>query len=304
MGSPRAPTNIPHRASTVRSVVTALLSIVVLPTTPLSSTLDILLELVGEIVEISRASRRQIIMNFGEHVRKVVNHLVSALRDEQFSRQPNVRKNLEELHRTLDKILDNLDEINSSRSLLSRLGRTFFPEEDHTQVTRMRQQLDDALSLFQLIATCEILARTENIRYDKTATNGLLSIQHQNTRNVSSTTINDISQAHECANIRPEPDQVHRQSSRRPDQPSRSLRLATGHRTKGELADAGREVDRLHHLFQESRSPTPAMQLAAALGRYSDLLIKSGHAAEALAASQESAQLFKALAERGPEIYF
>ncbi|CAE6519874.1 unnamed protein product [Rhizoctonia solani] len=308
MGKPNAPIYSPSVASTMRSAVTALLSFVALPAIPLSSTLDTLIELVGEIVEISRTSRRQILMDFGEHVNRIVNQLVSGLRNEQLSQHSNVRKNLEELQRTLDKILRNLYYISSSESFLFRLGRALFPEQDVMQVVRMRQQLDDALSLFQFAAACELLARTQNIPHDQAAVDRSMSTQRQHTQSPSNTIINDHPQRQEHTNIRHESAQALQQDPRTQNQrtrPRRSAFVRAGPPNPecDTVTDAYTEVDSLRRLFYRSRRPLLAMQLAVALGRYSDLLVKSGHTADALAASQESAKLFKSLAERGPEIY-
>ncbi|CAE6459710.1 unnamed protein product [Rhizoctonia solani] len=290
-------------------MVTALLSFVALPAIPLSSTLDTLIELVGEIVEISHASRRQVLMDFGQHASRVVNQLVLSLRNEQISRQPTVRKNLEELQRTLDKILRNLCYINRSGSLLSRLGRAFFPEEDQMQVVRMRQQLDDALNLFHFAAACELLSRTQNKPHDHVACDEPMPTPRHHTQSFSNINTLNLSQCQEHANIHPESAQAHRQEPHRPIQRTRPRALAfvaagppnLGH---DKLVDAYQEVNSLRRLFHRSREPLPAMELAVALGRYSDLLVESGRTTEALAASQESARMFKSLAERGSEIYF
>ncbi|KEP48207.1 hypothetical protein V565_130930 [Rhizoctonia solani 123E] len=309
MGKPSVHVSSPSVASTMRSAVTTLLSFVALPVIPLSSTLDTLIELVGEIVEISGTSRRQVLMDFGQHVSRVVNQLVSALRNEQISRQPNVRKNLEELQRTLDKILRNLCYINGSGSLLSRLGRALFPQEDQMQVARMRQQLDDALNLFHFAAACELLSRTQDKPHIQAAYDEPMPTPRHHTQSSSNITTHDLSQCQEHPNIRPESAQAHWQDPRQPIQRARPRALAfiaAGPPNLGrdEVADAYTEVNSLRRSFYRSRRPLPAMELAVALSRYSDLLVKSGRTAEALAASQESARMFKSLAERGSEIYF
>ncbi|CUA74850.1 hypothetical protein RSOLAG22IIIB_05747 [Rhizoctonia solani] len=309
MGKPNASVYSPSVASTMRSAVTALLSFVALPAIPLSSTLDALVELVQDIMNVSNTSRRQVLLDFGKHVSGVVNELVSGLRNERLSQQPNVMRNLEELQRTLDKILRNLYSMNSCGSILSRLGRALFPEEDQMQVARMRRQLDDAMRLFQFAATCELLARTQNTLHDQSV-NGHMSTQQQDTQSPFNGIAHDLFQCQEHAD-HSESTQILRENppprNQRPiGRPRRSAFVAAGppNLEHDEVAEAYAEVKSLRRLFSRSRRPLPAMQLAMALGRYSDLLLKSDRTAEALEASQESAKLFKSLAERGPEVYY
>ncbi|CAE6448656.1 unnamed protein product [Rhizoctonia solani] len=318
MGKQSPPTYSPRVASSMRSAVTALLSFVALPAIPLSSTLDTLIELVKEIVEISNTSKRQELIYFGEYVDKFVNHLVSALRNKKLVQDANVRKNLEELRKTLEKILYTMYYTNNSNGVTFRLRRALFPEEDQMQVVRMRQQLDDALKLFKFATDCELLARTyhlPNLVADPPVPPQQPTLQAPKPRAL------DLSDCQEkltpnpivlswAGRLSPDQREAHapqRELARR----NRPVRSGVAFVVSGnsgpegdELAAAIIEVNGLRRLFQRSRRPLPAMDLAVALGRYSDLLVKSGHMAEALTASQESADLFRSLAEKGPEIYY
>ncbi|QRW24255.1 hypothetical protein RhiXN_10579 [Rhizoctonia solani] len=247
----------------MRSAVTSLLCFVALPVIPLSSTLDTLIEIVKDIVYLSRD-----LIVFGEHTERIVNQLASALKNKQLSQDTNTRKSLEELRKMF--------RLNSSHGAMFRLRRALFPEEDYTQVAHMRQQLDDALALFNLAANCELLARVPPF---PNPVDRLRNPHHGHLN--SSFAFNGL----------------WREASQAP---KRLCRIRNG---KRELLAAGAEVNRLLHLFQRSRRPLLAMDLAIALSHYSELLVKSGCTADALAASQESARLFRSLAEKGPEVY-
>ncbi|KAH7322291.1 hypothetical protein B0J17DRAFT_723455 [Rhizoctonia solani] len=305
MGKPNQVVHSPSVAWTMRSAVTALLSFVALQAIPLSSTLDTLIESVKVIVDVSHTSRRQELMDFGEHVGRVVNQLVSALRNERLSQQPSARRALEELQR-----------------------RAVFPEEDQMEVVRMRQQLEDALSLFQaslswpsgdeFTAVCQLLARLRNPSHEQpvdTSAPTQRSIQshsgapddgrsHYLERAApptpESTWVGTVSTNQNQVHQR---DPLQRNRRTRPNDTA-FIEAAPPILDNAELVAAYREVDSLRRSFRRCRRPLPAMELAIALGRYSDLLVKSGHATEALAASQESANLFKSLAEKGPQIYY
>ncbi|CAE6518996.1 unnamed protein product [Rhizoctonia solani] len=319
MGRPEPFVYTPRVASTMRSAVTTLFTFVAPPAIPLGSVLDRLIGSVLEIVDVSHKSRREELRDFGGYVGRVVNQLVSALRNEQLSRQVNVRENLEELQKTLDKILCNMRYINSSNSFMARLRRALFPEEDQMQVFRMRQQLEDALRVFHFAAACELLVRPQNLSRDQLADAPMPT--QQDTRNSPSEPVYDRSECQEHADLHtselaqaglsllsPGLNQVHCQDSlQRPRTRARRgafIATAPPKLESDELTKVYLEVNELRQSFYRSRRPLPAMQLAVALGSYSGLLAGSGLAAEALTASQESAKLFKAVAEKGPEVHF
>ncbi|CAE6469337.1 unnamed protein product [Rhizoctonia solani] len=144
-----------HVALTVLSAVATFLPFVGLPVTSLSSVFDGLIEGVQRIVGITRKSRRQELVDFGDYVHSMVNHLVSALRDDQVV-QDTVRRNLEELQKVLDSISRQISR-NHSGGWLFRIRRFLFSDESN--ILQMRRQIDDALSLFQLAAVIQLLSK-------------------------------------------------------------------------------------------------------------------------------------------------
>ncbi|CAE6455978.1 unnamed protein product [Rhizoctonia solani] len=296
----------------MRSAVTTLLSFVALPAVPLRPALDTLIELVDEIVGLSRKSGRHEFIDFGEYVNKFVNQLVHALGNEQITKDINIMNNLEELRRTLERILCTMHRNDSLNGVMFRLRRALFPEEDQIQVARMRQQLDDARELFKFAADCELLARTQ--RLNPTVDSSKKAKQPAFRPSDAQAPDPFVSQERPVPNA-PEPSRTRCSApSKHKSQASRRkpfLEVKTSsHVSKlsdsdnAELIAVDMEVIHLRRLFQRSRRPIPAMDLAIALSRYSELLVNSGHINEALSASQESADLFKSLAEKGPKIYY
>ncbi|KAJ1305739.1 hypothetical protein OPQ81_010471 [Rhizoctonia solani] len=271
----------------MRSAVVALLSFVALPTIPLSSTLDVLIELARDIVGVAHTSSRQDLMDFGEHIARVVDQLVSALRNEQLSQQTRVRENLEELQRTLENILRDMFYINGSENLIACLRRVLFLQEDHMGIARMRQQLDNALSLFHFATACELLTRPQNLPQSPHHAFSSSTMTSHDRHNGRQHAVLHTSESTQAGLSSPCRNQVGRHDP-----------------LPNELKAVSLEVKDLRRSSHRSRRPLLAMELALALGRYSDLLAESGHTTEALSASQESASLFKALAEKGSEIYY
>ncbi|KAF8712318.1 hypothetical protein RHS03_01323, partial [Rhizoctonia solani] len=326
MGRRNTPAYSPRVASTMRSAVTSLLSFVALPVIPLSSTLDTLIEIVEDIVYLSRISMRQDLIVFGEHTERMVNQLASALKNERLSQDTNTRKSLEELRkalrylllssRTLEDILHRMFRLNSSHGAMFRLRRALFPEEDYTQVAHMRQQLNDALALFNLATNCELLARVPPFPNpvagdtcrpsEKPASRPSEPLVSHSMdcgeKSAPSTVKPTLAGDLNIKQLDPHVPQCDYSPGNRPPR-CRSDFVASG-TENDELLAAGAEVNRLLHLFQRSRRPLLAMDLAVALSHYSELLVKSGCTADALAASQESARLFRSLAEKGPEVYY
>ncbi|GAB1524048.1 hypothetical protein RhiTH_007200 [Rhizoctonia solani] len=298
----------------MRSAVTSLLCFVALPVIPLSSTLDTLIEIVKDIVYLSRISMRQDLIVFGEHTERIVNQLASALKNKQLSQDTNTRKSLEELRKTLEDILHRMFRLNSSHGAMFRLRRALFPEEDYTQVAHMRQQLDDALALFNLAANCELLARVPPFPNpvgdtcrpsEKPASRPSEPLVSHSMdcgeKSAPSTVKPTLAGDLNIKQLDPHVPQCDYSPGNRPAR--RRSDFVASETESDELLAAGAEVNRLLHLFQRSRRPLLAMDLAIALSHYSELLVKSGCTADALAASQESARLFRSLAEKGPEVY-
>ncbi|KAH7322307.1 hypothetical protein B0J17DRAFT_245836 [Rhizoctonia solani] len=179
--------------------------------------------------------------------------------------------------------------------MVSGIRHILYPEED--QIPRMRQRLDDALKVFEFGAFIELLSRPPNPSTGPAAS-------------------------------RSEPDQTHGSSGHhRPcgqgRQTSQTVGQARGYRTRppplrlagshpaaatmaqnkrmedGELVAEGENVKRLRHSIQHDHSTIKMMELATALGRLSNLLAKAGRTSDALEASQESAELYRTLAEKG-----
>ncbi|KAF8750797.1 hypothetical protein RHS01_09194 [Rhizoctonia solani] len=206
--------------------------------------------------------------------------------------------------------------LNSSHGAMFRLRRALFPEEDYTQVAHMRQQLDDALALFNLAATVSCLLefrlfQTQWVPGDTCRPSEKPAsrpseplVSHSmdcGEKSAPSTVKPTLAGDSNIKQLDPHVPQCDYSPGNRPAR--RRSDFVASETESDELLAAGAEVNRLLHLFQRSRRPLLAMDLAIALSHYSELLVKSGCTADALAASQESARLFRSLAEKGPEVY-
>ncbi|KAG8682118.1 hypothetical protein FRC11_000229 [Ceratobasidium sp. 423] len=290
------------RASPRLSSVATLVSYVVPPSS--NSTLDMLMIDVVEIMELSQASKRQELLEFGEYVDRMVRQLGLALQNERLARRPNVMNNLGELRRTLHQISEQIATIKSSGGLISRTRHILLPEEDH--VSRMRQRLNDALSAFQFGALVELLAKNPNPPPGGTAAGP--EPNPPRIHNRSNPSASDLPHTHRRQSPRPTRlAQEGRSSSPRPDTNSSirgtrpPLTSATISRSSGpedgEILVATMNVERCRHSVQQTCSRNKKLELATALDHLTGLLAKAGQTGEALASSQEAAELYKYLAE-------
>ncbi|QRW25010.1 hypothetical protein RhiXN_06959 [Rhizoctonia solani] len=238
-----------------------------------------------------------------EHTERMVNQLASALKNERLSQDTNTRKSLEELRKTLEDILHKMFRVNSSHGAMFRLRRAMFPEEDYTQVAHMRQQLNDALALFNLATNCELLARVPPYP------NPLGDTCRPSEKPASRPSEPLVSHSMDCgeksAPSTVKPTLTGDLNIKQLDPHVPQCDYSPGNRPPRRRSDfvaSGTENDGLLAADAERR-PLLAMDLAIALSHYSELLVKSGCTADALAASQESARLFRSLAEKGPEVY-
>ncbi|CAE6362829.1 unnamed protein product [Rhizoctonia solani] len=313
MGRPAPPVESrssvrPRASSTVLAVLTAFLPFVGLPVTSLGSVLDGLVEGAERIVGFTEKSKRQKLVDFGKHVENMVNQLVSALRNDQLVQEETVRQNLEELQKVLDSILGQISRRNSS-GWVYRIRRLFFPDENH--VPRMRQQLDDALRVFYLFASVQLLLGTGGPSMSVSANDAPESSQPQMPDRSSSPNIpihrsdiqgsRDILTVEQVYNTSQLPSQVERPESRPETQRTRT-RLAPVVETRrpdmnaGEIEAAFLRVQGLRWSNRHNRTPRKTMQLATAVDHLSALLANAGRTRQALEASQESAELYRRIA--------
>ncbi|CAE6512197.1 unnamed protein product [Rhizoctonia solani] len=305
-----SPSVRPRVTSTVLSAVTAFLPFVGLPVASLSSVLDGLVEGVQRVVGITRESKRQELVDFGDYVNNVVNQLVSAFRNDQLAQQHNVRMNLEQLQKVLDAISRQISR-NNSEGWFSRIRRLLFPDGNY--IPRMRQQLDDALRVFEFAALIELLSRAPNLSAGVAATHASEPSQprtpnpsdssnppaHSLPHTQGSRVAQAAEQAHDTLQLSPQFEHESQPHTRRarlhrtPVVAARSSDLEAG-----EIIVAFLNVESCRHSLQHLRSPVKKMRLATALGRLSVLLAKAGRAPEALEASQESAALYRTIADR------
>ncbi|KEP48484.1 hypothetical protein V565_123430 [Rhizoctonia solani 123E] len=293
----------PRVALTVLSAIATFLPFVGLPMTSLSSVFGGLIEGVQQIVGITRKSRRQELVDFGEYVDSMVSQLVSALRNDQVVQDDTVIRNLEELQKVLDSISRQISR-NHSGGWLSRIRRLLFPDE--SDILRMRRQLDDALRLFQLAASIRLLLETPRVSASVAVPDAPNQPQALNPSDSTSIPVHhhprahgsQVEQARGTPQLSPQseyPTPPHTQPAtprRPPVVVARSSDLEAG-----KITAAFMNVKSRRHSFQYSRTPIKKMELAIALGHLSILLAQAGRALEALEASQESAEIFRTIAE-------
>ncbi|KAH7322313.1 hypothetical protein B0J17DRAFT_683611 [Rhizoctonia solani] len=298
--SPSVYSGRPRAASTVLSAITAFLPFLAPPTASLASVLDKLINGAQEIMSITQKSKRRELVDFGDHVGKMISQLVTALQNDQLD---------------CNTILDQMPRTQSG-GLLSFIRRLLFPEE--IDIGQMRQRLDDGLQVFQLGAFVELLSRGASPLASGTANT---SEPHQ-TQTQTQTQPPGASHSSNFLAYN-YPRSRERQTTRTPSSfpldwtwtwtgPPDALRLdtqrATSQRTPttvasisnpepGEITAAFLNVDIRRRSFQHQRSPIKAMELATAYDRLSDLLAGTGRTREALEASQKSAELYRTLAQ-------
>ncbi|CUA73476.1 hypothetical protein RSOLAG22IIIB_05326 [Rhizoctonia solani] len=309
MGNPSSPIYGPGEPSTVLSNVTAVASCAAPPIVPLSSVLDKLVERTREVLAATQRSKSQELMDFGKHANNMVKILVSAVQNNQVAQHSNIRATLDELHKTLCIISSQIVEVNSG-GMLSDLRRVVLAEE--ISVTRMRQQLDDALDLFHFAASINLVMQVPNPPRTSlvitTPNPGRPRVRHPF----------DSSRVPVCdrPSQETESSRVVEPSRNAPPstQPESPLALPDNQRaisrhtpittlpapnpTPSEIAAACMNVDSQRHLFRHNRSPERTLRLATALERQATLMKNAGRTREALEASQESVELYKTLAER------
>ncbi|CAE6467565.1 unnamed protein product [Rhizoctonia solani] len=290
------------RASPKLSTVATLVSLLTPPSS--NSTLDLLIKDVQEIIELTRASKRQELLEFGEYVDRMVRQLGMALQNERLAKQPSVMKNLEELQKTLHQISGQIVSIKASGGLFSRTRYILLPEEDH--ISRMRQQLNDALSAFQFSALVELLARSPNPPSGGAAAGSEPNLpqtrdpSYPPTRDHPRTTRRQPPQPIQLVQDgrSPSPRSDTNPSTRgaRPPLTSATITRTSGPED-GEILAAVMNVERCRHSLQHNCAPNKKLELAAALDRLTGLLAKAGRTGEALSSSQEAAELYKYIAE-------
>ncbi|CAE6507444.1 unnamed protein product [Rhizoctonia solani] len=309
MGNPSSPIYGPGEPSTVLSTVAAVASNAAPPIVPLSSVLDKLVERIREVLAATQRSKSQELMDFGKHANKMVNILVSAVRDSPLSQHSNIRATLDELHKTLCTISSQIVEANSG-GMLSDLRRVVLAGE--TSVTRMRQQLGDALELFYFAASINVVMQVPNPPRTSLViatpnpgrprarhpfdSSGVPVCDRPPQETVSSRVVEPSRNV--PPSTQPErplalPD-IQRASSRR----APLATLPAPIPTPNEIAIACMNVHSQRHSFRHNRSPAQTLRLATALERQATLMKNAGRTREALEASQEAVELCKALAER------
>ncbi|KDN47248.1 hypothetical protein RSAG8_03727, partial [Rhizoctonia solani AG-8 WAC10335] len=203
-------------------------------------------------------------------------------------------------------ILQRISSIHNAGGLRSR-RQIRFPDEDY--ISQMRQQLHDALSAFQFGAFLELLSKDSNPRAGSTVADPPKARQsqtpepsdppspeHSYLQGRQATQIAELAQ--DDRSLHPGPkSQSHTQRAKRQPTPAAADRNSSSE--TGEIPVAFMHVERCRRSLRHSHSPGRTMELASALGRLSVLLGEAGRTREALEASQESAELYRSLAE-GP----
>ncbi|CAE7074752.1 unnamed protein product [Rhizoctonia solani] len=308
MAKPSSPIYGPGEASTKLERLTAFpcgaISGVAPPIVPLGILLELLTKGVKEILGATRRSKNQELADFGKYVNNMINQLVSVLPNSPVAQQDHVRVTLDELYSTLCSISGQIAQINAS-GLLSNVRRLIMSEED--PIPRMRQQLEDALRVFWFAASLDLLLK---IPIPFTNSPGVNALEPNEPKIPESF---DFSHPPVCDC----PPQA--------EQPSRAVEALQGALTirlnaprprshiqrtgpqdtpafakpeAGELTVAFMNVESKRRLYQSNRASVRMAELAAAIGRLSDLLERAGRTREAYEASQESAELYRTLAEK------
>ncbi|CAE6469312.1 hypothetical protein ACGC1H_000046 [Rhizoctonia solani] len=303
MGKRSAPIYSAGVFSTIFSTITTLLSFLIPPIVNPKSTLSTLRTDVRQIVGLTRKSQHRELIEFGEYVDRLVQQLVLIMENDQVARQANVVKNLEELQKTLLSILQRISRIHGAGGLTSR-RHIRFPEEDY--ISQMRQELHNALSVFQFVAVLELLAKDANPHTGGTVADPPKPYQPQTTN---------------PSDPSPEPSRLQPCQCPQPAKPIQDDRFPHPHPTTqpyiprvnpqatpptttrgtpetGEISNAFVNVERCRRSLRHSHSPIRVMELASALGQLSVLLERGGRTREALEASQGSAELYRSLAEQ------
>ncbi|CUA73474.1 hypothetical protein RSOLAG22IIIB_05324 [Rhizoctonia solani] len=299
MGGPSSAIYVPREASIMLSTIAAL-PYVAPPIRPLTSVLDMMIEAAKE-----RSKRRELM-----RANEMINKLVSTGRNNQLAQHSNIRATLDELHKTLCTITSQIVEANSG-GVLSSLSRVVLDQE--APVARMRQQIDDALDLFHLAASMDLLAMNTS---NPPPTSLIVTTSNPGRPRVRHPF--DSSRVPVCD--RPPQEIVYSRvvepSRNAPPstQPERSLALPDIQRasprrapittltppvpTPSEIAIACMNVESQRRSFRRNPSPARTLQLATALERQATLMKNVDRTREALEASQESVELYKTLAER------
>ncbi|CAE6497047.1 unnamed protein product [Rhizoctonia solani] len=308
MGNPSSPIYGPGEASTVLSTVAAAVSYAAPPIVPLSSVLGNLVERTREVLAATQKSKSQELMDFGKHANNMVNILVSAVQNNQLAQHSNIRATLNELHKTLCTISSQIVEANSG-GMLSDLRRVALAEE--VSITRMRQQLDDALDLFHFAASINLAMKVPNPPpTGLVITTPTCRPRVRHPFDSPRVPVCDRPPQETVSYRVVEPSRNVPHST----QPERSLALLDIQRassrhtpittlpalipTPSEIVAAGMNVDSQRRSFRHNPSPAQTLRLATALERQSTLMKNAGRTREALEASQESVELYKTLAER------
>ncbi|KAG8680637.1 hypothetical protein FRC11_002199 [Ceratobasidium sp. 423] len=212
--------------------------------------------------------------------------------------------------RTLHTILGEISHIKAPEGWVARTRHMLFPEEEH--IRRMRQRLDDSLRVFQVGALVELLAQDPNL-----TTRAAVADPPEPNHPQALGPLNAPTEERLCTHRRQARQAVeqvqdsilppslpgtrpHTREARSPRRYAAVVKCSSSSPEDGKIPAAFMKVERCRRSVQHRCSPTQKKELAAALGRLATLLDKSGRTDEALAASQESAELFKsqALTER------
>ncbi|CUA74097.1 hypothetical protein RSOLAG22IIIB_10985 [Rhizoctonia solani] len=197
--------------------------------------------------------------------------------------------------------------------MLSSLRRVVLAKA--ISITRMRQQINDALDLFHLAASMDLLAMNtsnppSNSLIVTTPNPGRPRVCHMYPFDSSRVPVCDRPPQEIVSSRVVEPSRNVPPST----QPERPLALPDSQRassrrapiatlpapnpTPSEIAAACMNVDSQRCSFCHNPSPFQTLRLATALERQSMLMKNAGRTREALEASQESVELYKTLAER------
>ncbi|CAE6431487.1 unnamed protein product [Rhizoctonia solani] len=308
MGNPSSPVCSPRVGSTVFSAVTVFVPFVAPQMVALSSVLVMLIDGVQEIMGITEKSKLREFVDFGRCVQKMASRVVSALQNNRFAQQADVRKSLEEFHQTIHSISRQLSYINPG-GLTYRIRCLLLLEDDH--ISRMRQQLDDAWTVFQIAAFVKLLedpnSPTGGTVVDVSGPGQTHTpIPHRSSNAPSQdlpyTQRNQGSRArglllNVCPSFSGFEDHEAQPNMQRAEPRYTHVAVARSSDPEdGEITVVFLNVERRRRSLQHDRSPIKTMQLAAALDCLSALLAKAGRIREALEASQESAELYRTLA--------
>ncbi|KAJ1305741.1 hypothetical protein OPQ81_010473 [Rhizoctonia solani] len=274
-----------------------------------NSVLIPLISVVQDIVRVTQASDRKEWEEFGGYVEKLVYVILHALETNQDLKNGSLTEDFQAFHRTLESISNKIYKINNSPS------RRFRIVDVERTIANMRQRLDDAMSLFHVRTTFELLSRSHPLNNSTAqgisqdwASEDFSSLRSDLPPQRGRSTITPRSHRNPTPRPQisyPQVNAVNALKSRFYDQvdvpiryvdDSRWIRSNSAHSTLPNLSGP--------YLDNPTDEETHTNRLAATLHSLSDRMASKGNLEDALAMSQGAAGLYRAQAERQMALYY